>query len=147
MRRFGAAVAVSVLVLGTASATAKRPSLLAMVWKGSVVSLTRVDPMSLRGVGAPSPPIGGGATARPALERMSNGLTNHGCNVSRSVDWAAWASAAARSRHTSTTAKRPGREISLSARYPALPSCFLVSVASWRNSAVVLTVAAGATSK
>jgi hypothetical protein len=61
MRRLGAAVAVSFLVLGTASATARRPPLLAMVWKGSVVSLTRVDPMSLKPTGGPSLPIGGGA--------------------------------------------------------------------------------------
>ena len=58
MRRIGAAVAVAVLVLGTASATAKRRPLLAMVWDGSVVSLTWVDPVSVRSGGGPSLPIG-----------------------------------------------------------------------------------------
>jgi hypothetical protein len=58
MRSIGAALALSTLVLGTTSAAAKRPPLLALVWKGSVVSLTRVDSMSLRPVGAPSLRIG-----------------------------------------------------------------------------------------
>jgi hypothetical protein len=61
MRRLVATVAVSVVVLGTTSAGAKQPLLLAMVWKDSVVSLTRVDTMSLQPVRGPSLPIGGGA--------------------------------------------------------------------------------------
>jgi hypothetical protein len=59
--RLTAAAAVAALVLGVAAAEAKRAPVLAMVWKGNVVSLTRVDPMSLQPVGGPSPAIGGGA--------------------------------------------------------------------------------------
>jgi hypothetical protein len=61
MRRFAAAAVVSVLVLGVTSAAAKRSPVLATVSKGSVVSLTRLDPMSLRPVDGRSLPVGGGA--------------------------------------------------------------------------------------
>src|SRR5712691_2165590 len=44
---------------------------------------------------AASPPTGGGATARPAFDLISNGLANSGCSCSRSAELAAWASAAA----------------------------------------------------
>jgi hypothetical protein len=49
------------LVLSAASASAKRGPVLAFVWKGGVVSLTRVDPMSLRSTDGPSRTIGTGA--------------------------------------------------------------------------------------
>jgi hypothetical protein len=59
MRRLAATVAVSVAVLGAPGAGAKpQAPLLAMVWRGSVVSLTRVDAMSLRPVGGRSLAIG-----------------------------------------------------------------------------------------
>ncbi len=61
MRRIFAGVASAVVVLGAGSAAARRPPTLAFVWNGSVVSLTRVDPMSLRPSGGPSLPIGTGA--------------------------------------------------------------------------------------
>jgi hypothetical protein len=61
VRRLATAAVVSVLVLGVASATAKRSPVLATVWKGSVVSLARLDPLSLRAVDGRSLPIGGGA--------------------------------------------------------------------------------------
>jgi hypothetical protein len=59
--RLATALVATALVLGVGSAAAKRSPVLATVWKGSVVSLTRVDPMSLRPVGGRSLPIGGGA--------------------------------------------------------------------------------------
>jgi hypothetical protein len=61
MKRFAAVAALSAVLLATGPAAAKNPPLLATVWKGSVVSLTRVDPMTLRPAGGPSLPIGGGA--------------------------------------------------------------------------------------
>src|SRR5207249_9634632 len=61
VRRSLAAAVATALVLAAGSASGKRAPLLATVWKGSVVSLTRVDPMSLRPIGEPSLPIGGGA--------------------------------------------------------------------------------------
>jgi hypothetical protein len=61
MRRIFAGTASAVVVLGAGSAAARRPPTLAFVWNGSVVSLTRVDPMSLRPSGGPSLPIGTGA--------------------------------------------------------------------------------------
>ena len=61
MRRISTALVATVLVLGVSSAAAKRSPVLATVWKGSVASLVRVDPMSLRPVDARSLPIGGGA--------------------------------------------------------------------------------------
>jgi hypothetical protein len=48
-------LAAMVFVLSAGSASAKRQPVLAFVWNGSVVSLTRVDPMSLRSSGGPSP--------------------------------------------------------------------------------------------
>jgi len=61
VRRSLAAAVATALVLAAGSVSGKRAPLLATVWKGSVVSLTRVDPMSLRPIGEPSLPIGGGA--------------------------------------------------------------------------------------
>lgn len=61
MRRIAAVAALSTVLLGTGSAAAKPSPVLATVWKGTVFSLTRVDPMTLRAVGGPSLPIGGGA--------------------------------------------------------------------------------------
>jgi hypothetical protein len=61
MRRIFAGTASAVVVLGAGSAAARRPPTLAFVWNSSVVSLTRVDPMSLRPSGGPSLPIGTGA--------------------------------------------------------------------------------------
>jgi hypothetical protein len=61
MRRICAgAAAAAALVLTSASASAKQGPALALVWNGSVVSLTRVDPMSLRSSSA-SVAVGTGA--------------------------------------------------------------------------------------
>jgi hypothetical protein len=59
--RICAGLAAIVLVVSAASASAKRGPVLAFVWNGSVVSLMRVDPMSLRSTGGPTRAIGTGA--------------------------------------------------------------------------------------
>jgi hypothetical protein len=61
VRRLAPAAVIILLVLGVASAAAKRSPVLATAWKGSVASLVRVDPMSLRPVDGRSLRIGGGA--------------------------------------------------------------------------------------
>lgn len=72
MRRFGAAVVAFTLALCAASASAKRPPVLAMVSSGNVVSLARVDAMTLRPVGGSSLLIGGGAYQ---VARSPHGVT------------------------------------------------------------------------
>jgi len=51
MRRICAGVAVAALALTAASASAKLGPILALVWKGSGASLTRVDATTLQPVG------------------------------------------------------------------------------------------------
>jgi hypothetical protein len=54
VHRLAVAGVAAVLVLGVAAAAAKSRPVLATVWNGNVVSLIRVDPMSLRPAGGPS---------------------------------------------------------------------------------------------